>query len=518
MANARKTIWACIFALAVCVCAPFAGNTFTVEPKRLGSVYRRGETAAFTCAGVVDKVDVTVCDGRLRKIASRVLSVGTDGNACLALSFRDLGERYGAYRVTFRAASETHETWCAFLPGERRAPNPFYGTGSHAAHGWGRGEFRYLDLLAEAGIGSVRDDLFIEEWEDGAGGFTVPEKVSAFVRELRVRGVRPNLILAMRRPYTREGLSPDRFARWATFLANTFRGEGVSFEIWNEPQNFAFKEVYGGTYHGPEAKWIPEFVTFTQRVKEAFKAAKYDNPVLLTAEDYLPALKPMIEMGIAEKGEIISIHPYCHAEARPERGTWFFDDDGQSIRALAAAHGGCDRFWATEAGWTTVSSTGKVEHAFVGGYPRVTYVEQAQYVARMFLIARQLGLERAFQYDFVNDGANRFYTEHNFGLVNEDYSPKPSYVAVAAQIALMGDAVPRGDEGNDRKRLRLYRFQMADGRPAYAAWTVEGAATVTVPSALGLDYGLFDMFGNPLAKPKDGKLALSEEPIYIVSL
>ena len=499
-------------------CAPFAGRPFTVVPERIGSVYRRGETAKFTCAEVTGKIEATVSDGWLRKIASRPLLAVADRLAELSLSFRDVGERYGAYHVMFRSADETHETWCAFLPGEQRAPNPFYGTGSHAAHGWGRGEFRYLDLLAEAGIGSVRDDLFIEEWEDGAGGFTVPEKVSAFVRELRVRGIRPNLILAMRRPYTREGLSPERFARWATFLANTFRGQRVSFEIWNEPQNFAFKEVYGGTYHGPDAIWIPEFVAFTKCVKKAFAEAKSDNPVLLTAEDYLPALKPMIEMGIAGKGEIISFHPYCHAEARPERGTWFFDDDGKSIRSLAAAHGGCDRFWATESGWTTVSSTGKVENAFVGCYPRVTYVEQARYIARMFLIARQIGLERAFQYDFVNDGTNRFYTEDNFGLVNEDYSPKPSYVAVAAQIALMGDATPQGDEGGDHKRLRIYRFLGMDGRPAYAAWAVEGSATVAVPAALESHYGLFDLFGNPLAHPKDGKLTLTEDPIYIMAL
>ena len=79
------------------------------------------------------------------------------------------------------------------------------------------------------------------------------------------------------------------------------------------------------------------------------------------------------------------------------------------------------------------------------------------------------------------------------------------------------DALGEFDIAGHNDLVNSNGVAMADGRPAYAAWTVEGAATVTVPSALGLDYGLFDMFGNPLAKPKDGKLALSEEPIYIVS-
>ena len=344
----------------------------------------------------------------------------------------------------------------------------------------------------------------------------MPGNVAAYVRELNGRGIMLNLILGTRRPYTRERIAPERFERWATFLSQAFRGKDVSFEIWNEPQNFAFKEVHGGAYHGPDARWIPEFVTFTRRVKAAFKAANCEHPVLLTAEDYLPALKPMIELGIAEKGEIVSNHPYCYSDPRPERGTWFLDDDGKSFRALAAAHGGCDRFRATEAGWTTVSVTGNVEHAFVGCYPRVTYVEQAQYIIRMFTIARQIGLEQAFQYDFVNDGTNRFYTEHNFGLVNEDYSPKPSYAAVAAHISLLSGMEPKGDEGGARDRLRLYRFQGKDGRLAYVAWAVEGTAKGSIPSVLGSDYKVLDIFGNHLEHPRNGALLLTEVPVYVV--
>ena len=495
-----------------------SAGAFSFTPSRFVGVYRDGENASFVSSNVAGSVEVTVCDGWLKPVLCKSLSADAVGVARLSVSFRDVGGRYGAYRVTFRASSGADfETWFAFLPGERQVPVRFYGTGSHAAHGWAHGEFRYLDLLVEAGIGAVRDDLYIEDWEDGAGGFKFPEKVAAYVRELNDRGIQLDCILCIRRPYTREKIDPKRFEHWAKFLTQAFRGKDVSFEIWNEPQNIAFKEVYGGTYHGPDAKWIPEFVTFTKAVKAAFKSAGCSHQVFLTAEDYLPALKPMIEMGIAEKGDIVSIHPYCHSNPRPEKGTWFMDDDGKSFRALAAAHGGCDRFCVTEAGWTTVSVTGKVDHAFVGNYPRVTYVEQAQYIIRMFTIARQIGLEQAFQYDFVNDGTNRFYTEHNFGLVNADYSPKPSYVAVAAHISILRDMEPKGDTGGAHDRLRLYRFQRKDGRLAYAAWAVEGTATTSIPIDLGTNYKMFDLFGNSVCRPRDGTLVLTESPVYLVS-
>ena len=65
-----------------------------------------------------------------------------------------------------------------------------------------------------------------------------------------------------------------------------------------------------------------------------------------------------------------------------------------------------------------------------GGYPKSSYRHQAQYIIRL-LADHGGGHDYMLQYDFMNDGSNRSYTEHNFGLVHEDYSPKPSLMAIA---------------------------------------------------------------------------------------
>src|SRR5262249_26672613 len=57
--------------------------------------------------------------------------------------------------------------------------------------------------------------------------------------------------------------------------------------------------------------------------------------------------------------------------------------------------------------------------------------EQAQYLARQFLVNLLAGVRLSLWYDWKNDGADPRETEHNFGTVTEDLRPKPAYVAAA---------------------------------------------------------------------------------------
>ena len=55
-----------------------------------------------------------------------------------------------------------------------------------------------------------------------------------------------------------------------------------------------------------------------------------------------------------------------------------------------------------------------------------------------------------------------------------------------------------------------------DGRLAYVAWAVEGTAKGSIPSVLGSDYKVLDIFGNHLEHPRNGALLLTEVPVYVV--
>ena len=213
---------------------------------------------------------------------------------------------------------------------------------------------------------------------------------------------------------------------------------------------------------------------------------------------------------------MIAIHPYCHGQPRPER-EWFFRDGGAELRRLSRANGGPKRVVITEAGWTTYE--GSMQYlAIAGGYPRSSLVHQAQYLVRMYLSARAAGVDYSTQYDFRDDGSNRSYTEENFGLVHQDYSPKPSLLAVAAMTRLVGQGKFVRDAAPDPTTVRL-RVRRGRHGSRLRSYAVEKDAKLTLP--VGTDrLEQADLMGNrsPLAAP-GGRvtLDLTERPVYLVA-
>jgi hypothetical protein len=297
-------------------------------------------------------------------------------------------------------------------------------------------------------------------------------------------------------------------------MAGHFAGRVSSFEIWNEPHNFQFMEHYGGPVTGP-APWVPKFVELTRKASATIKAARPDATVITCSEDVWLALAELMKEGICPATEVYAIHPYCHDQPRPER-EWFLKDGGNELRALSRLHGGPDRVVITESGWTTYE--GAMQYLTVaGGYPRSSYAHQAQYLVRMFLAARAAGAEYATQYDFKDDGPNRSYTEHNFGIVREDYSPKPSLIAIANLTRILGQGRYVADRAPDPAMAKVYEFEVG-GKRVFAAYAVEGEADVTLDAPANRVQIVDLMGGRRVAASSGGKLALhlSEAPIYIL--
>lgn len=493
------------------------------RPRRFGGLYRPDEDAAFMvrsfCRDITDAADcgtdfdLEVSDWNGTRIFGR--RVRAADIAALTVTPAELGGRFGAFKVSLTRRTGTNvahaETWFARLTGPAPKPCAWVGTGTHGGHGWSRGDLRYLDILSEAGIGMVREDFIWESCEVGKDGFRMPPRFRAYAEALHARGIALNCILNGRSKAHENPYDPKAAAKWCAWAAKEFGDAVNDYELWNEPHNFGFRQhVQKGSKDNDG--WIRQFVACSRACRDAILAVRPGANVLLTAEDVEPFFKRMVELGIARDNDVLSFHPYCHAQIRPER-EMFFRDDGASFRRLAAEHGGAHRFRITEAGWTTVSST-NMTHAFVGCYPRSSYHDQARYVVRMFLLARALGIESAMQYDFRNDGPDRYYTENNFGLVHEDCSPKPALAAIAFMTRLVGHARPQGALSKDREKYRIYLF--ADGmREVLAAWSVEGDAVVELPT--GWEKATCrDLQGNALPLPvMEGRLRLSETPIYL---
>ena len=426
----------------------------------------------------------------------------------------------GAFRlsVELRTQQEPVETaiastWFGVLSGPTPPPCAWVGTGVHASHGWANDDLRFLDILTAAGIGVVREEFGWSGIEKVQGEYALPHEAERFAEALSKRGIRLNLLLTYGNPIYANPLDPDAYARWAAWMATHFSGRVSDFEIWNEPANFMFQKQYGGERFG-NAPWIGKFVELSLKAGAAIRSVRPDARIVLCAEDCWPTLQQMLEEGIGPAGNVISIHPYCHGQPRPER-EWFLNDGGSALRRLSRAHGGPERVVITEAGWTTYE--GEMQYlAIAGGYPRSSPVHQAQYIVRLYLTAKACGADYAVQYDFRDDGPNRSYTEHNFGLVHEDASPKPALLAVAALTRLLGQGSFRGDVSPEPARLRAYVFNVG-GAPVVAAYALEGSAELDLP--VGVEsVDVVDLMGNRTTLACAGAVAhlsLTEAPIYI---
>jgi len=152
-----------------------------------------------------------------------------------------------------------------------------------------------------------------------------------------------------------------------------------------------------------------------------------------------------------------------------------------------------------------------------GGYPRSSYVHQAQYIIRMFLTSQAAGAEYAIQYDFKNDGNHRTYTEHNFGLIHEDYSPKPSLMAVAAMTRILGQGRFVKDLSPNSDKARAYLFDV-NGKPIVAAYAIHGDASLSLRTGAE-KLELADLMGNRNSVAASSgvlKLSLTEAPVYLL--
>ena len=428
----------------------------------------------------------------------------------------DVGGRFGAYALDVTTADgASNRTWFACLTSKDVKPCPWVGTQCHVLD-W-RHVPRLLDMLAASGIGIVRDEPLWSNCERTKGVYAVPDVFEGFVDSLLERGIRMNLLLSYGNKLYDNSLDPEAFARFAAWLAGHFKGRVGCYEIWNEPQNTGFKKAYWKKGDSDQG-WIEKFIAFTHATDDAIRRVDSDAIVSVTGEDLPDLLQMMLASGIARPHNAVAFHPYCHGQHRPER-EYFLRDFGSEYRELARKHGGANRWCVTEAGWTTY--TGKEEYWEVAGsYPRASYFGQAVCIVRMYLAALEAGCDYACQYDFRDDGLRASYTEHNFGIVHHDWSPKPSYAAVAFLTRHVGQRRYVCDLSSDKQAFRVAEFAPEAGTndgTVLVLWSVEGECEWEVPASRGPWTECRDLFGNVIEPPvvAGRKLRLAECPIYL---
>ncbi|MDX1933074.1 MAG: cellulase family glycosylhydrolase [Capsulimonadales bacterium] len=274
-----------------------------------------------------------------------------------------------------------------------------------------------MERFAEAGYAVARMDLFWHqvETEKGKYDFSAYDRLTESLRKV---GARPLFILDYGNDLYEKGSprSPESraaFARFAGAAAAHFRGKGVIFEIWNEP-NIHFWQP------------SPDVAQYSALALETAKAVKAADPRSTLIAPGLSGFgweffEGVFRAGLLQYLDGVSVHPYRGQE--PESAA----EDFARLRALIARYAPSDKrqmpILSSEWGYSTVE-----------GGP-ISEATQARYLTRMWLANLASGVHLSIFYDWKEDGPDPKENEHHFGTVRPDLTPKPAFLAAKHLIA-----------------------------------------------------------------------------------
>ena len=363
--------------------------------------------------------------------------------------------------------------------------------------------------LSATGFRFTRLDMLwnLVEHTRGQYDFSLYDPV---VGALAAHGIRPLFILDYNNllydntqspPFTEVGPHTDAvrqaFARFAAAAVSHFKGSGIVWEIWNEPDNPRF------WYPKPDAdSYMALARTAIDAIRQADPHAIIVGPALVGLEpqyqDAWNFLERCFMLGLPALVDAISVHPYRLGPPESAAANY------QRLRALLARY----------------APPGKTNLPIVcseWGYS-LTWVseqQQAAYFARLYLINLMNNLPITIWYNW-QDGPDPKQREDNFGLITYHGQPKLDYSAAQTLIQEL-------THYHYTDRLSLFsnadyalRFTN-DAASKHVAWTTGDAHTVTL-SISGTSVMVTSMTGEKRTLPVvNGQmtLELSDSPQYL---
>ncbi|MGQ9454316.1 MAG: cellulase family glycosylhydrolase [Armatimonadota bacterium] len=318
-----------------------------------------------------------------------------------------------------------------------------------------------VEQIAKAGFRFIRMDFHWSsvEKEKGVYDFRAYDEL---VASLASRGIRPLFILDYGNPLYDRGLAPrtekgrQAFARFAAQAVRHFRGKGVLWEIWNEPNLAQFWRPSPNPEH---------YVRLVEAVSRAMKKEDPECTILapaLSGWDF-GFLETVCRLGLLSHIDVVSVHPYgCSV---PEDAKRYYE----RVRRIIAEY--------KPAGKNIPVVSGEWGYSAVGGF---SVDRQAEYLTRMFLVNLMNDIRLSIWYDWRDDGPDPEEREHHFGTVYLDLREKPAYFAMQT-LARELDGYSYASRicvGSERDYLLLFR---KGDNCRLVAWTVDEPHRVRLP-------------------------------------
>ncbi len=342
----------------------------------------------------------------------------------------------------------------------------------------------YLNLVKLAGFSRVRDNVYWTTIEPTAGAYTFPANYENYVNTAYSLGLKPLLILGTGNGSAYPGFdsnglpntttSQTAFGNYAKQCVLHYGAKVKQWEIWNEPaaEYSTYSSMLLSAY--PAIKGADSTATviscagggagggaggnFISGIHAAGTA--FDDQDGYSTHPYMSPSDP--DLGYSAPGSPLN------GQRANVSSVWGWDKT--YISGHPKSNGVSLSYWVTEIGWACVNT--------------VTDSLQAAYLARTFLLSREKNIAQGvFIYDFVNDGTSTTNSELNFGLLRNDWSPKPSYSAMAVLASTLG-SLPWTSALIENSSTKVEQYGSGTNF-MIAAWTVAGDTqniTLSLPS------------------------------------
>ena len=350
-----------------------------------------------------------------------------------------------------------------------------------------------VNLCQIAGINWVRDRLSWPEMEPTKGKFVAHNGYDDSAKVQSDGGLKVLQVNHISPPWANANsmhFPPDLrdVYRFNKEMAARWKGEVLALEPWNEAD---IKEFGGHT--GSEMATLQ---------KAAYWGQKSGNPDINTCENVFAIARQttLDDFGANDASpyfDTYDLHHYVYLEKYP---------------AYYAAHravSGGKPMWVTECNITVVWEGDPKKQE-----PNDTELHYgAHRVAKIFAASIYQGSANTFFFMLPH------YVERNlqYGLLHQDLTPRPAFMALAAVGRLMAGATPVGKVRNDDPKYHAYLFRaLPDGKERFVlvGWydaPAERSLKVGVPIE-----AMYDNLGRAVDVPRDGKLKLNGSPQFAV--
>ncbi|HXE51420.1 MAG TPA: cellulase family glycosylhydrolase [Tepidisphaeraceae bacterium] len=367
------------------------------------------------------------------------------------------------------------------LPSER-APVPFsLGVNIHFTDPR-PGEMK---MLADAGFKWVRMDFGWGgiERRKGEYDFSAYDRLMKALDEYHIH---PVFILDYSNRFYDDDQSPNTeegraaFARWAAAAAVHFKGRGIIWEMYNEPNIKFWRPTPNVDDYAQLA------LAVGKALREAAPSETYIGPACSTMD--FKFLEACFKAGCLEYWSAVSVHPY--RQKPPETVV----ADYKRLREMINRHAPAGKHIPIVSGeWGCSSAWRKFDES-----------RQGEYLPRELLVNLASGVPISIWYDWHDDGTNPKESEHHFGSVHYDYhagaqavyDPKPAYLAMKTLSSQLANCTfsRRLDVGNDADWVLIFT---GPGGDRIVAWTTGEPHEVAVPIGPGRFQDV-DHTGKPL--------------------